>query len=125
MDVFGEETKYPFEQYLTDNQLAIYALSLLYELDTLTGDYIVLPDKVYRQDGESVDGEGNAIAKSHDLTWKVVIANSLVKISTVNSYKLLERLSNSGGQVTICASVTVNDVTETRYFVIDVIEITE
>ena len=125
LDVFGEETKYPFEQYLTDNQLAIYALSLLYELDTLTGDYIVLPDKVYRQDGESVDGEGNAIAKSHDLTWKVVIANSLVKISTVNSYKLLERLSNSGGQVTICASVTVNDVTETRYFVIDVIEITE
>ena len=32
LDVFGVETTYPFEDYLDNNKMAIYALSLLFEL---------------------------------------------------------------------------------------------
>ena len=120
LDVFGVETTYPFEDYLDNNKMAIYALSLLFELEKLQNNYIILPGKVYRQDGENVDNQGNGIPLSYDVTWKVVIANSLVKISNKSGYLYLERLSNAGGEVTISASITVGDVTETRYFVIDV-----
>lgn len=120
LDVFGVETTYPFEDYLDNNKMAIYALSLLFELEKLQNNYIILPGKVYRQDGENVDNQGNGIPLSYAVTWKVVIANSLVKISNKSGYLYLERLSNAGGEVTISASITVGDVTETRYFVIDV-----
>ena len=120
LDVFGEETTYPFENYLDNNKMAIYALSLLFELEKLQNNYIILPGKVYRQDGENVDNQGNGIPLSYNVTWKVVIANSLVKISNKSGYLYLERLSNAGGEVTISASITVGEVTETRYFVIDV-----
>ena len=120
LDVFGEETTYPFEDYLDNNKMAFYALSLLFELEKLQNNYIILPSKVYRQDGENVDNQGNGIPLSYNVTWKVVIANSLVKISNKSGYLYLERLSNAGGEVTISASITVGDVTETRYFVIDV-----
>lgn len=120
LDVFGVETTYPFEDYLDNNKMAIYALSLLFELEKLQNNYIILPGKVYRQDGENVDNQGNGIPLSYDVTWKVVIANSLVKISNKSGYLYLERLSNAGGEVTISASIKVGDVTETRYFVIDV-----
>ena len=123
LDVFGEETTYPFENYLDNNKMAIYALSLLFELEKLQNNYIILPGKVYRQDGENVDNQGNGIPLSYAVTWKVVIANSLVKISNKGGYLYLERLSNAGGEVTISASITIGDVTETRYFVIDVLSL--
>ena len=115
MDVYGEEKKYPFN--LNSSEEAIYALSLLYELDTISGTFIILPDLVYRN---IVTGESSE-TKSYSIEWTVVVANSLVKISEVAGYTRLDRISNETGQVTISASITVDEVTEIRYFVIDVI----
>ena len=115
MDVYGEEKKYPF--VLTSSEEAVYALSLLFELDTLSGTYIILPDEVYRN---VISGTTNTMV-SYDIKWSIVVANSLIKITNVAGYTRLDRISNETGQVTISAAVTVNDVTEIRYFVIEVI----
>ena len=112
-DLFGVETQYPFEQLLTNDKIVIYALSLLYELNRLSGDYIMLPNYVYRYDGTDV--------VQHEVTWKVVIANSLVKITAGTSYKLLERIDAGSGSVTISASISYEGYTHTRYFVIEVV----
>jgi hypothetical protein len=115
IDVYGEERSYPFN--LNGSEAAIYALSLLYELDSMTGEYIILPKEVYR----NVITNGINVTTSYAVTWKVVVANSLVKMSSVFEYIRLEKISNETGQVTISASITVDGVTETRYFVIDLI----
>jgi hypothetical protein len=115
MDVYGEEKKYPFS--LNNSEEAIYALSLLYELDIMSGTYMILPNEVFR----NVSNNGINQTVSYDITWEVVVANSLVKMTNVLGYNRLDRLSLETGEVTISASITLGDITETRYFVITLI----
>ena len=71
---------------------------------------MILPNVIYYQNGQEPISVG----------WKVVVANSLVKISYMESYYLLEWLSNGSGEITIAAQITIDGHTEVRYFTIDV-----
>lgn len=113
LDMFGEETQYTYDLNLTGKKLAIYALSLLHEIEILTSGQMILPNKIYYQNGE----------EPIDVGWKVIVANSLIKITNKETYYLLERLSNGSGEVTIAAQITIDGHTEVRYFTINVKEI--
>ena len=111
----GLETKYPKTTFATDDELAYHILSLLYEIDEMNGNHIMLPSSVY-----ALNTSGTSTAYS--IMWSIKDAKSVIKMNT--SYNRIDRITEvtltEPVQVMISASVTVNGKIYTRYFVITV-----
>lgn len=111
-DYAGYETLYVPKSNTENYFTSIEVISLLYEITSMTGKYIILPESIY-----------TATNTSYTITWKVEEANGLVRYDDV--YNRIIKLDNATtGTIIISASVTVGtgDAKQTaiRYFFINV-----
>lgn len=101
----GIETLY--DPQAVSDRAAYDLVALLYDITEMSGNYIILPTMVY--DENHINGVA--------IKWNLEETNGLVKYDSTQNK--VERISSSSkGQIVISASVTVNGITATRYFVI-------